>query len=148
MDDQHHLGKMEDTFHSSHPSQFHILIIKKKKKLVQFANQQCQILSANPDYQLISRYVSSDFHKYSNPIRWSIDCLFVAAGFLIKTIWSKYFLSWCQKWNLIACIVYICLQELRIISFSVVNLIENSRCCQLDLGHFFSVIGKIYSKES
>jgi hypothetical protein len=33
--------------------------------------------------------------------------------------------------------LYICLQELRIISFSVVNMTEKSRCCQLDLGRFF-----------
>ena len=44
--------------------------------------------------------------------------------------------------------LYICLQELRIISFSVVNMTEKLRCCQLDLGHFFSMIGNIYSKES
>ena len=43
--------------------------------------------------------------------------------------------------------LYIRLQELRIISFSVVNMTEKLQCCQLDLG-FFSVIGKIYSKES
>ena len=34
--------------------------------------------------------------------------------------------------------LYICLQELPIISFSVVNMTEKSRCCQLDLGCFFS----------
>ena len=44
--------------------------------------------------------------------------------------------------------LYICLQELWIISFSVVNKTEKLRCCQNDLGHFFSVIGKIYLKES
>ena len=33
--------------------------------------------------------------------------------------------------------LYICLQELRIISFSVVNMTEKLRSCQLDLGHFF-----------
>ena len=44
--------------------------------------------------------------------------------------------------------LYICLQELRIISFSVVNMTEKLRRCQLDLGCFFSMIGKIYSKES
>ena len=38
--------------------------------------------------------------------------------------------------------LYICLQDRRIISFSVVNITEKLRCCQLDLGHFFSMIGK------
>ena len=38
--------------------------------------------------------------------------------------------------------LYICLQDGRIISFSVVNITEKLRCCQLDLGHFFSMIGK------
>ena len=33
--------------------------------------------------------------------------------------------------------LYICLQELRIISFSLVNMTEKLRCCQLDLGLFF-----------
>ena len=34
--------------------------------------------------------------------------------------------------------LYICLQELRIISLSVVNMTEKLWCCQLDLGHFLS----------
>jgi hypothetical protein len=34
--------------------------------------------------------------------------------------------------------LYICLQELRIISFSVVNMTEKLRCCQLDLGCFLA----------
>ena len=33
--------------------------------------------------------------------------------------------------------LYICLQELWIILFSVVNMTEKLRCCQLDLGRFF-----------
>ena len=33
--------------------------------------------------------------------------------------------------------LHICLQELRMISFSVVNMTEKLRCCQLDLGHCF-----------
>jgi hypothetical protein len=44
--------------------------------------------------------------------------------------------------NFVSYSLYIRLQELRIISFSVVNLTEKSRCCQLDLGRFFSMIGK------
>ena len=38
--------------------------------------------------------------------------------------------------------LYICLQDRRIIPFSVVNITEKFRCCQLDLGNFFSMIGK------
>ena len=34
--------------------------------------------------------------------------------------------------------LYICLQELRIISISVVNMTEESQCCQLDLGRFLA----------
>ena len=34
--------------------------------------------------------------------------------------------------------LYICLQELRIISFLVVNMTEESQCCQLDLGRFLA----------
>ena len=33
--------------------------------------------------------------------------------------------------------LYIYLQDRRIISFSVVNMTEKSRCCQVDLGQFF-----------
>ena len=34
--------------------------------------------------------------------------------------------------------LYICLQELRIISFSIVNMTEKSRWCQFDLGRFLA----------
>ena len=43
--------------------------------------------------------------------------------------------------------LYICLQELRIISFSVVNMTKKLRCCQLDLGRFFYMIGKTCLQE-
>ena len=33
--------------------------------------------------------------------------------------------------------LYICLQEIQIISFLLVNMAEKLRCCQLDLGFFF-----------
>ena len=48
-------------------------------------------------------------------------------------------------WSVFNCL-YICLQ-VRIISFSVVNMTEKSRCCQLDLRWFFSMIGKKYLQE-
>ena len=42
-----------------------------------------------------------------------------------------------------ALIAYIsAFKELRIISFSVVNMTEKPQCCRLDLGRFISMIGK------
>ena len=53
-------------------------------------------------------------------------------------------LIWIQVQNCLKKInsLYICLQDRLIISFSVVNVTEKLRCCQLHLGHFFSMIGK------
>ena len=87
--------------------------------------------------EFLSNLIQEKLWKNQNPRQCSKAKVMVR-----KNIFQNYqFLKW-RSYSL-----YICLQELRIISFSVVNMTEKSRCCQLDLGHFFCMIGKIYSKE-
>ena len=94
--------------------------------------------------------IDSPFHSFEYALE-KMPNFYYYSSFFID--WSKFLevaglkVHTANVSSIIACL-YICLHELWIILYSVVNMTEKSRCCQLDLGQIFSMIGTIYSKSS